>query len=90
MLVIHRPRQHHDILRLARDQCEAAPGRGNIGYRPKQLPKPPDFDSQPHAMRFINKLRSEGTNQKRIPGSITRPCLAQGARERDQYRACHQ
>ena len=59
MLVFDRPRQHDDLACMARHQREASLGRADVGQRPQHGAKPPDFDSQTRAMRFIGELRSE-------------------------------
>jgi len=59
MLLFDRARQHDHFACAARYQREASLRRAYPGQPPKQRAKPPHFDAQPRAMRFIGKLRSE-------------------------------
>ncbi|MNC84784.1 hypothetical protein D3C83_03520 [compost metagenome] len=86
MLLFDGPRQHDDLACAARHQREPALRRAHAGQRPKHRAKPPDFDSQPRAQRFIGALQSECARDERVPRHVCRPRFAQRAREREQYR----
>ena len=59
MLLIDGPRQHDNLACAARRKRKPSLRRADAGQRPKHPAKPPDFDSQARAMRFIGELRSE-------------------------------
>ena len=86
MLLFDRRRQHHDLAGAARRQRKASLGRAHVCQRPKLHAKPPDFDPQPCAMRFIGVLRPEGASEERAPRHVSGPRFAQRAGEREQYR----
>jgi hypothetical protein len=60
MLLFDGPRQHHDLARVPRRQRKTSLRSADVS-KPPQLPaQPPDFHSQPCAMRFIGTLGPEG------------------------------
>ena len=67
MLLFDGPRQHDDLACAARRQRKPSLRRAHAGQRPKHRAKPPDFDAQPRAMRFIGELRSECARDERVP-----------------------
>jgi hypothetical protein len=79
ILVFDRPRQHHHFTCAARRQRKPTLRRSDIGQRPKQLAKPSDFDTQPHAMRFIHESRTERASKEQAPRNVTGPRLGQRA-----------
>ena len=61
--------------------------RAHVCQRPKLHAKPPDFDPQPCAMRFIGVLAAEGACDQRAPRHVSGPGFTQRACKREQYRA---
>ena len=59
MFVLDGPGQHDDLGYPMRDQRKPLLRRAHAGQLAKLRAKPPDFDSQPRAMRLIGELRSE-------------------------------
>ena len=86
MLVFDGPRQHDDLACAARRQRKPSLRRAHVGQRPKHRAKPPYFDSQPRAMRFIGALRSECPRDERVPRHVSGPRFAQRSCEREQHR----
>jgi hypothetical protein len=69
MLLFDGRRQHDDLARAARRQRKASLRRAHVGQRPQHRAKPPDFDPQPRAMRFIGELRPEGARESVLLGT---------------------
>ena len=86
MLLIHRPRQHHNLACAARGECKSPAGCGDGGQRLKQPAQTSDLDTQPRAMRFVRKPRSKCPGEEQVSWHIARPCFSQCACEREQYR----
>jgi len=79
MFFFDRPREYDDFARPARRQQKAAVGRNDCGQCPQHSAQPPDFDTQPRAVRFIHELRSECARKKDIARHVSGRRLAQRA-----------
>ena len=86
MLIFDRRREHDDLACAPRRQRKASRRRADVRRGSKLEAKPPDFDAQPRAMRFIGVLRPEGAGEERAPRDVRGPRFAQRARKREQYR----
>jgi hypothetical protein len=86
MLVFDGLCQHGDFACAARRQYKPSLRRAHASQRPKQLPKPTDFDSQPRAMRFIDEPCSECARKEHIPRNVAGPRFCQRSCEREQHR----
>ena len=82
-----RRREHDDLACAARRQHKASLRRAHAGQRSKHRTKPPDFDPQARAMRFVGELRSECARDRACPSGRPRPRFAERACEREQYRS---
>jgi hypothetical protein len=80
MLLFEGSRQDDDLARTARHQRKSILRSAHAGNRPKHRAKPPDFDFQPRAIRFIGGLRSECSRKEDVPWHFPEPRLAQRAR----------
>jgi predicted dithiol-disulfide oxidoreductase (DUF899 family) len=86
MLLFGGSRQDEDLACAARRQRKTTLGRAHVGQRPKHLAKPPYFDPQPRAMRFVGDLRSECASHERASRYVSRPSFAERACEREEHR----
>jgi hypothetical protein len=82
VLLFDGPRQHDDLACAARHQRKPSLPRAHAGQRPKHRAQPPDFDSQPRPMRFIDALRFECPREERAPRHVSGPRFTQRACER--------
>ena len=85
MLLFHGPCQHDDLACAPRRQHKPSLRRADAGQRLKHRAKPPDFDSQPGAMRLIGELRSECPRKEHVPRHVSGPRFAQRTRKRKQH-----
>ena len=89
MLTFDGPCEYDDLACMARRQEKPAPGRTYRGECPKHSAQPPDFDTQPRAVRFVHEFRSECARKQDIPRNVSGPRFAQRACEFEQHRtAC--
>jgi hypothetical protein len=70
MLLLDGLRQHDDLVCAARRKRKSCLRCAYAGQRPKHCAKPPDFNPQPCAMRFISVLASECARDKRAPRHV--------------------
>ena len=75
MLLFDGPRQHDDLACAARRQRKPSLRRAHVGQRPKHRAKPPDFDSQPRAMRFIGDASLRMRARRACPSARLRATL---------------
>ena len=85
MFLFHGPCQHDDLACAPRHQHKPSLRRADAGQRLKHRAKPPDFDSQPGAMRLIGELRSECPRKEHVPRHVSGPRFAQRTRKRKQH-----
>jgi hypothetical protein len=83
MLLFGGRRQDDDVLRAAGRQRKASLGRAHFRQRPKLRAKPPDFNPQSRAMRFIGVLRPEGAGDECVPRHVSGPGFTQRTRKRE-------
>ena len=86
MLIFDGPCEYDDLACTARCQLKPALGRTDRGESPKHSAQPPDFDTQPRAVRFVREFRSECALEQYIPRNVCGPRLAQRACEFEQHR----
>jgi hypothetical protein len=89
MLTFDGPREHDYFGCTARRQLKPGSGRTYRGEGPKHPAQPPDFDTQPRAVRFVREFCSECPCQEDIPRNVSGPRFTQRACEFEQHRtAC--
>jgi hypothetical protein len=79
MLIFDRRREYDDLACAPRRQCKASRRRIHVCESSKLEAKPPDFDAQPRAMRFISVPRPKGACEERAPWDVRGPRFAQRA-----------
>ena len=87
MLIVDRRRDHDDPACAPRRQRKTQRRRAYVGESSQLEAKPPDFDAQSRAMRFIGVLRLECASKQRASRNVCRPRLTQRAYKREQDRA---
>jgi hypothetical protein len=71
MLIFDRRREYDDLASAPRRQCKASRRRIHVCESSKLEAKPPDFDAQPRAMRFISVPRPKGACEERAPWDLS-------------------
>jgi hypothetical protein len=86
VLIFDRRREHDERAGAKWRERKASRRRVHVRKGFELGAKPPDFDAQSRAMRFVGVLRPKGASEQRAPRNIRAPRFAQCANEREQDR----
>src|SRR5512140_1540746 len=86
MLLIHGPRQQHDLARAMRHEHEPSLRGADVRGISDGDAKTPDLDAQSRAVRLVDVLRAECAREEHVARYIAGPRLGESAREGEEHR----